>query len=62
MDFSAGRFDIQGVDPAVTDRRWIQDRSGLPVTGWMLSVFNTNSTATNHTTINVHKYTHEELD
>jgi hypothetical protein len=37
------------------------DLAGLPVTGFMFSVFNTNAQVRNHTTINSHKYRREEL-
>lgn len=33
--------------------------AGLPVTGFMFSVYNTNSTANNHATVNDHKYTRD---
>jgi hypothetical protein len=50
-----------GITPSIEDDRYISygdyDVYGLPVTGFLFSVFNTNNNATNHTTINAHKYT-----
>ena len=37
-----------------------RDLAGLPVTGFMFSVYNTNTQVRNHTTINSHKYRREE--
>lgn len=36
-------------------------KNGLPVTGFMLSVYNTNDTLTNHAAINAHAYRVEEF-
>ena len=60
MDF----FDWNGIgiNPAIENNRWIGDSAGLPVTGWLFSIFNTNDLATNHTTINAHKYLRELND
>jgi hypothetical protein len=48
---------------AVAERREMPEffkvRYGLPVTGFMFSVYNTNATANNHAAINAHKYTRE---
>jgi hypothetical protein len=35
-------------------------RYGLPVTGFLFSVYNTNSSANNHATVNDHKYTRDQ--
>jgi len=44
---------IRGVERAT--------RYGLPVTGFLFSVYNTLSEQTNHTTINAHKYTRDQV-
>jgi hypothetical protein len=41
---------------AVDECRYDFQRYGLPVTGFMLSVYNTNDTLTNHAAINSHAY------
>jgi hypothetical protein len=59
MDFFD--YGTTGIDPTIENRRYIYSRAGLPVTGWLFSIFNTNSNQTNHTTINAHKYTRADI-
>ena len=56
MDF----YGELGLEYDVSDRV-VWDRGGLPVTGWLFSIFNTNDNSTNHTTINKHKYLRSEI-
>jgi hypothetical protein len=61
-DYGYHERDIYGVDVPLdlqtSDLRWHHEsvRLGLPVTGFLFSVYNTNSTANNHAAINAHKY------
>jgi hypothetical protein len=59
MDFYSQ--DGTGINPRVEDDRWLWGRAGLPVTGWMFSIFSTGSSVTNHTAINAHKYTVSQM-
>jgi hypothetical protein len=60
--------DGTGISPYIEKHRLLGPgdipvaRAGLPVTGWLFSVFNTNSSLTNHTAINSHKYKVEEME
>lgn len=52
-----------GIIPASIEfRRAVWDRAGLPVTGFVFSVFNTNDSTTNHTSANAHRYTREIIN
>jgi len=60
MEFYAeGGTDI---DTAIEAGRTVFSRHGLPVTGWLFSIFNTNDKATNHTTISAHQYRRIEVE
>ena len=52
-------MDFVGYYPDGDDQRWCWGSwcgTGLPVTGFLFSVYNTNNSATNHAAINAHKY------
>jgi hypothetical protein len=68
-------FDLTGRTVGLYETRYLQQyryepgflegpreywKQGLPVTGFMLSVYNTNDTLTNHSAINSHAYRVEE--
>jgi hypothetical protein len=68
MDFYAGDAETPwgiGIDPKIEQNRHLYDhydRAGLPVTGFLFSIYNTDDILKNHTTINAHKYTRANVD